>query len=70
MCLMRNKYYWAWLENAGLIYDPIKPSVIKEPGSYPWRKAAGIGLLGVSMLDGPAPIMDVVAFIGVDLLFD
>lgn len=68
---MSNEHYRVWQENAGLIYDPIKPSVIKEPGNSSWKgKAAGIGLLGISMLDGPAPIMDVIAFIGVDLLFD
>lgn len=68
---MNNEYYRAWQENAGLIYDPIKPSVVKEPGNSTWKKrTVGIGLLGISMLDGPAPVMDIIGFIGADLLFD
>ena len=58
-----------WEEHAELIFDDLKKNQVKETSEYSRTKnVIAVGLIGVSFLDGPAPIMDAIAVIGWDLL--
>lgn len=58
-----------WEEHAGLIFDDVVKSKVKETSEYSRTKTVlAVGMIGVSMLDGPAPIMDAIAVIGWELL--
>jgi len=58
-----------WEENAGLIFDDVVKSKVKETAEYSRTKnVIAVGLIGISMLDGPAPIMDAIAVVGWELL--
>jgi len=62
-------YRAVWEEHAGLIFDEIHKTQIKETSEYSRTKnVIAVGLIGVSFLDGPAPIMDAIAVIGWELL--
>ena len=63
-------YRALWEQHTDIIYDQVNTTQVREKGAaYSRTKTAiGIGLIGISMIDGPAPIMDAIAVIGWELL--